>query len=543
MLNDRAFDAIVVGSGAAGSWAAKELTEHGLSVLVLEAGPGLTSVPDGSPPPSRSRLATRLVHGIARQPIQMRCPAYDARTRRFFVDDRDNPYTTPADKPFNWFRGRQVGGRLRTWARVVMRMSDLEFKGAREGGGGVDWPLAYADLAPYYDKVESFLGVLGSADGIASVPDGIYRGRFEMTAEEIAFKDAVERAFPLRRVITARVAMHDGGPVPAALRAAQRTGRLVLRSDAVAGRIVVDPATGAAAGVELVDRTTRARHEVRSKVVVLCASTIESVRILLNSACPRHPGGIGNSSGRLGRGLMDHVLVGIGGPSPPSPDRGGDSHADDPDDSSGVTGFYIPQAWQTADGSRPPFRRGYAIQGGIGRGPNWYLMAHGEMLPRAENRVTVNPGRRDAWGIPAAHIEIDWSANEIAMIEHASRALRQVADAAGLTVRMPPSGRLLDMIAFHAFRRRLQAPSGAFFPGSAIHELGGASMGETPTGSVVDRWGACWDAPNLFVTDGACFPAGCSQNITLTIMALTARACGRIVSELSRFQGPEAPGS
>ncbi len=227
----------------------------------------------------------------------MRCPAYDARTRRFFVDDRDNPYTTPPDKPFNWFRGRQVGGRLRTWARVVMRVSDLEFKGARDGGGGVDWPLSYADLAPFYDKVEAFLGVLGSADGIASVPDGIFRGRFELTPEEAAFKAAVEARFPFRRVIAARIAMHDEGRLPSTLQAAENTGRLVLRSDAVVSRLRIDAATGAATGVEFVDRTTKTRHEVRAKVVVLCASTIESVRILLNSVCPRHPAGIGNSSG------------------------------------------------------------------------------------------------------------------------------------------------------------------------------------------------------------------------------------------------------
>jgi choline dehydrogenase-like flavoprotein len=460
----------------------------------------------------------------------MRCPAYDARTRRFFVDDRENPYTTPPDKPFNWFRGRQVGGRLNTWARVVVRMSDLEFKGARDGGGGVDWPIGYADLAPCYERVEAFLGVLGSADGIASVPDGVFRGPFEMTAAERAFKQAVETAFPARRVIAARVAIDDEGPVPAPLRAAERTGRLVMRNDAVVSRIVVDEETGRATGVEFVDRIGKTRREVRARAVVLCASTLESVRILLNSAGTRHPNGIGNSSGRLGRGVMDHVLLGIGGPSAGSA-RGDSLPGGDTARSGGSTGFYIPQV-SRAGGQGRQFKRGYAMQGGIGRGPSWYLMAHGEMLPRDENRVTLSPNRRDAWGIPAAHIEVAWSDNEMKMIEDASLTLRQVAAAAGLTVRVPPSGGLLDGLAFRAFKRRLQAPSGAFLPGSAIHELGGAAMGDSPATSVVDSWGRCWDAPNVFVTDGACFPAGCSQNVTLTIMALTVRACGRLVSEL-----------
>jgi choline dehydrogenase-like flavoprotein len=525
------FDAIVVGSGAAGGWAAKELAESGLRVLVLEAGPSIrTEIAAPRPEPTEGGFATRFLHGLARQPIQMRCPAYNAGTRRYFVDDVDHPYTTPAGQPYNWFRGRQVGGRMRTWGRVVVRMSDLEFKAASRDGQGTDWPLRYADLSPCYDKVEAFLGVRGCTDAIGTVPDGVFRDRAHMTPAELAFKSAVEASYPERRVIAARVADHDPSSLGATLRAARATGRMTLQSDAIVRNIVVDPSSGRATGVSYVDRTSRTERVARAKSVVLCAGTIESVRILLNSACSRHPGGLGNSSGRLGTGFTDHLLVGVGGPL-----RGTGATIDPaqaaPGDIGNATGFYIPR-FRNVERPHGAFRRGYAIQGGIGRGRAWYMMAHGEMMSRERNRIGIDPGRRDAWGIPVARIDCTWSDNDLAMIDDASRALRQMAEVAGLTIRMPPSGSRLEGWAYRAWRRKVVSASGAFLPGSAIHELGGAAMGRDCATSVVDAWGRCWDARNVFVTDGACFASGCSQNVTLTIMALTVRACDRLASEL-----------
>jgi len=530
VTGQQTFDAIVVGSGAAGGWAAKELTEQGLTVLLLEAGRTITPEVD-FPVPARAerRLMSRIIGGLAGQQIQMRCPAFNGRTRWFFVNDRANPYTTPAGQPFNWFRGRQVGGRLHTWARLAVRISDREFKGASHDGAGVDWPLAYADLAPYYDAVETFLGVYGSADGIPSVPDGRYVGPFAMSRQELDFKRAVESAFPDRRVIGARVVTHDLGRVPRTVRAAQDTGRLTLRSDAVVHRIAVESATGRATGVSFVDRNTRTRAEARANVVVLCASTIETLRILFNSACPQHPAGLGNSSGLLGHYVMDHVLVGIGGPVPHYEPQCAE-RAVDPYDFGRASGFYIPRFRNTAQ-PHPDFRRGYAVQGGIGRSPYWYFMAHGEMLPRLENRVCIDTCVTDAWSIPVARISCRQSSNETAMIADALRTMREMADVAGLRIRIPPSGKLMEAAAIRAWRGRLFSRSGAFLPGSAIHEMGGARMGDDPRTSVLNRFGQCWDARNVFVTDGACFPSGCSQNITLTIMALTARTCDYLVQE------------
>ena len=483
------YDAVVVGAGAAGGWAAKELCERGLSVLLLDAGPQLDAERD-FPVPARpeQRLVSRL-GGLRRQPVQMRCAAYSGRTRRFFVDDRESPYTSPAGRPFNWFRGRQVGGRLHVWGRVVPRLSDRELE---------PWPLSYLELAPWYDRVEAFLGV----DDVA------------LNGAEERFKAAVEEASPERRVLRPRVVRHDRERQPATIRAAERTGRLTLRPDTVVRTVELDPRTGKATGVSYVDRERRTAGEARGRVVVLCASTIETLRILLNS-------GFGNSSGLLGQGLMDHVLTGLGGPLDDAASE--PAAAADPYDFGLATGFQL-----------PGFDGGWALQGAIGRGvPTWYFLAHGEMLARPENRVTLAARKTDAWGVPAAHVSCSPGPEEIAMAADQRQTMRALAATAGLEVRMLPSGRRLEALAFRLWKRRLLAPHGAFLPGTAAHEIGGAPLGNDSRTSVLNSFGQCWDAENVFVTDGAAFPAGCWQNVTLTIMALTARASDYIARELA----------
>ncbi len=304
------------------------------------------------------------------------------------------------------------------------------------------------------------------------------------------------------------VARRDGPAVPATIRAAQATGRLTLRPDAVVRRVNVDERSGRAVGVAFVDRERREPAEAAAGVVILCASAFETLRIMLASRSRAHPAGLGNSSGLLGTGVMDHVVTGLGGPHPE-----GSHEPPEPYSSAGATGLFAPFE-----------ERGFGIQGGIGRGPSWYMLAHGEMQPRRENRVTLDPERTDEWGVPIARIACAHSEADTALAARQREAMAELAGAGGLTVRTPPSGRRLDALAFRLLRRRLLTPAGAFVPGTAIHEVGGAPIGTDPADSVLDTWGRCWDAENVFVGDGAAFPSNCWRNTTLTIVALAIRA-------------------
>src|SRR5947209_11405407 len=471
-------DAVVVGSGAAGGWAAKALCERGANVLLLDAGRAIDPRRDYPlPAPPERPLATRLAAALRGQRRQLPCAQFNARSRRFFVNDRENPYTTPAGSPFNWFRGQQLGGRLHVWSRVALRLTDRELE---------EWPLAYDDLAPYYDEVEAFMGV-------RSVRLTPAEERFRAAVAGSASVDAVRRA------------AHDLHRIPATIRAADATGRLTLRTGAVVRRL----RAGRPVTVEFVDRRTRVAEEARARVVVLCASTIETLRILLGS-------GIGGGSGRLGCFVMDHVMSGLGGPLA---DADGVDAPADPYDFGSATGFVV-------------HRDGFAIQGGIGRsGSSWYMMAHGRMGARRENRVTLDRAT-DAWGVPIAHIACAHSPADAALASEQLEAMHELAATAALTAATPPSGRRLDALVFKLARRRLLSPSGAFLPGSAAHEIGGAAIGRDPRSSVADPWGRVWDADNIVVADGAMFPTGCSQNVGLTIAALGLRAARPVAEEL-----------
>ena len=281
------YDVVVVGSGAAGGWAAKELTERGCRTVLLEAGPRLDPVKDFPEPPgesgSRVQLAARARATFAGQAIQARCMSFSPLTQHLFVNDRRNPYRTTGGR-FNWFRGRQVGGRLHLWGRNALRISDLDLHAADIDGYGERWPISYADLEPWYDRVETFLGVHGSPAGIPNLPDGKYDRPHTTTRAEAAVLDGLGRKWTGRPATTSRIVKHNPGRVPLPIVAAEATGRLELRSGAAVSRIAIDPQSGTARGVVYVDDQRR-EHEVRARVVILCASTIESVRILLNSAC------------------------------------------------------------------------------------------------------------------------------------------------------------------------------------------------------------------------------------------------------------------
>lgn len=558
----KVYDAIVVGSGATGGWAAKVLTEKGMTVLVLEAGRNLDPAKDFREHTFPYELK---YHGLAsekqfapRQPIQSRCYAANEYGHHLFVDDIDNPYTTPEDKPFWWIRGRHVGGRSVTWGRQSYRLSNFDFKAAERDGYGEPWPISYEDLEPYYNQVEEFVGISGSYENLPQLPDSKFLPPMAMTCGERMLKKAVEGKFDGRNVIIGRAAIltkpHQGRAAchycghcdrgcatrsyfsspGSTLPAAAATGRMTLRPNSVVREILVDPGTGKAKGVRVINQLTKRDSEEYARVVVLCASSLESTRILLNSKSRQYPTGLGNSSGALGHYLMDHMFeLSVGGVVPTL--KGTEYDFSD----GRANGIYVPRFRNIKD-KHPNFIRGYGMQGGSQRGytfshakqtpgfgaefkklvrenPNevsFWLGAWCEMLPRFENRVYIDPVKVDAWGIPALRVECAHGDNERAMARDVIESIQEMVDAAGFQT---------------MFVNATPAP-----PGFCIHEVGTARMGADPKTSILNKWNQTWDVSNVFVTDGAAFASIGCQNPTLTMMAITARACDYIAEEHKR---------
>jgi choline dehydrogenase-like flavoprotein len=547
------FDAIVVGSGMTGGWAAKELTELGLRTLVLEAGRPITPERDyveHKPPwevPFRGLGDRRTI--ASRQPTQSHSASFDELSHAFWTDDVDNPYSTPSDRPFYWFRARQVGGKSLIWGRQVYRWSDLDFEANLRDGIAVDWPIRYADVAPWYDHVERFIGVSGQAEGLAQLPDGQFLPPMALNCAEQHVRERMQAAFGRTRVLTigrvanltvphhGRAPCHYCGPchrgcitrsyfssVNATLPAARATGRLTLRPFSIVRSLVRARGSSRVTGVRMIDAKTRTEREYTARVVFLCASALESARILLNS-------GLANSSGQVGRNIMDHIKWGGA--------RGElDGWTDRRTIGERPNGIYVPRFRNVAS-RHPDFIRGYGFQGGAGR-PGWQaalrapgigaalkerltqlgpwtmsFAGFGEMLPREENRATLHPTLVDAWGIPSLHIECRWSENELAIHRDMNVAAAELLEVAGARNIQPST-------------------SGPSTPGGTNHEMGTARMGRDQKTSVLNGWNQAWDVPNLFVTDGAAMTSSSCQNPSLTYMALTARACHYAVDQLKR---------
>lgn len=554
----KTYDALIVGSGASGGWVAKELCEAGLEVLLLEAGPPRIPTRDFTehvwPYQLKYRGFSNQAALLEKQPIQRLCYACDEHSHQFFVDDHENPYTFPDDKPFMWIRGRQVGGKTFCWARESYRFSDYEFKAASRDGYGEDWPFSYKELEPYYDLVESFIGVSGSREGLEQFPDGKFLPPMNLSCGGRLAKEVIEKKFGWR-VMPDRVANltveHNGRPAchycgtcergchtasyfnspSVTLPAAARTGRFTLVSDAVVSHVTTN-AEGQATGVAYIDRSSHAAHEARARIVVLAASALESTRILLNSRAPRHPNGLGNSSGALGHYLMDHfTLEGGGGflPALKSSQREPEGRP---------CGFLIPKFVNVGKNVNKNFLRGYRMDGdgsqslyehafsipGFGAEirrkvkqeiPVYFgMMVQGDCLPRFDNYVELDPAKKDAWGIPALRIHASYGENDHAMAKAMRQDLKEILDAMKVESPRPPR-------------------EGLSLFGKNIHECGTARMGSNPKTSVLNAFNQMHDVKNVFVTDGACFTAEGPYEPTLTIMAISARAA-HYIAESSR---------
>ncbi|HEV2352552.1 MAG TPA: GMC family oxidoreductase [Terriglobia bacterium] len=560
MAGNKVYDAIVVGSGASGGWVAKELTESGLQVLMLEAGPPRVPTRDFTehvwPYQVKYRGFRNQRTLMETQPVQRLCYACDEYSHQFFVNDHEHPYTTPPGKPFLWIRGRQVGGKTFCWARESYRYSDYEFKAARRDGYGEDWPFSYKDLEPYYDKVEDFIGVSGSKEGLQQMPDGKFLPPMNLSCGSRFAKKIIEEKFGWR-VMPDRVANltvpHRGRPAchycdqcqrgcftasyfnspSVTLPAAARTGRFTLVSDAVVSHVVMDPQEARARGVHYVDRVTRDPHEVKGKVVIVAAAALESTRILLHSRSPRFPNGVGNSDGVLGHYLMDHFTIEGGGGVMPSLKSSAREPTGNP------AGLLIAKYANTGTNRNNNFLRGYRFDGdasqslygqahGIpGFGKGWRekvrsdvpyycnFEAQGECLPRYDNFVELDPEVKDAWGIPALRINASYGGNERAQAKAMRQDVMDILEALKLQNPRLPGGQL------------------SIF-GKNIHECGTARMGTDPGKSVLNAYNRVHDVKNVFVTDGAAFTTQGCYEPTLTIMAVSCRAADYIANEFRR---------
>jgi choline dehydrogenase-like flavoprotein len=559
-LNNKAraehtYDAIVVGSGITGGYAAMELTKKGLRTLVLERGPMVRHIadyPTASTPPwgaeyPRGQLPPQVLDAV--YPMQKRTGyAVTEYSKHFFVKDHEDPYTET--QRFDWIRGYHVGGRSLTWGRQTYRHSDLDFEANAKQGIGTDWPIRYADLAPWYDRVETFIGVSGQAEGLPQLPDGNFQPPMEMNCVERAFKAKSEARYPERRVTMGRAA-HLTAPTAeqtalgrgkcqnrnlcvrgcpfgayfssnsATLVAAERTGNLTIRPNSIVTALIEDPKVKRADGVRVLDAETGEEIEFHAKVIFLCASSIASAWILLNSASRRHPNGFGNESDQVGRNIMDHHLgVGAGAQVEGFEDMYYSGRR--------PNGIYVPRFRNLGDTAtaRKDYIRGFGYQGGAARagwdrgmdgvgaarktalsqpGP-WgiRLGGFGEILPYADNRMTLNKDVKDKHGLPSVDFNVSIRENEKAMRKDMMAAAAEMLEAAG-------------------FKNVTQA-DGDYGPGLGIHEMGTARMGRDPKTSVLNAYNQMWEAKNVFITDGSAMASAACVNPSLTYMALTARA-------------------
>jgi choline dehydrogenase-like flavoprotein len=549
--SNNTYDAIVVGSGITGGWAAKELCEKGLKVLMLERGRNVVH-PDY---PTATKVPWEFAHRLNLSEedrrmhyVQSRHYSFREDNKQFYINDVENPYEEI--KRFDWIRGDIVGGRSLLWARACYRWSDLDFEANLKEGVGIDWPIRYKDIAPWYDYVESFIGVSGQKEGIPQLPDGKFQPPFEMNCVEKVFKQKVESKFPERKVIMGRTAnltrpvqgrgqcqardlCHRGCPFGAyfstnasTIPAAYATGKLTVRPHSLVNRVIYDEQKQRATGVEIIDTETLRVETFYARVIFLNAATVATAFILLNSTSSRFPNGMGNRSDQVGRNLMDHHK-GL------SINADVDGFEDSYYYGRRPTGIFMPR-FRNVSEKRPDYVRGYFFGAGAGRsakhetslgaefkdslcepgGWKMNMWSFGECLPYSDNRVTLNHNKKDQWGRPMIAVNCEFRENEKAMHQDMAATAKEIMEAAGF--------------------KNVSVTGSMSFPGNANHEMGVARMGRDPKNSVLNPFNQLHEVPNVFVTDGSCMVSSSCVNPSLTYMALTARACDYAVKELKK---------
>ncbi|NNE76121.1 MAG: GMC family oxidoreductase [Pricia sp.] len=553
MNQEEGYDAIVVGTGISGGWAAKELCENGLKTLVLERGRMVKHIED-YPTMNDDPWDYPLKGQLSRQDkkkyhIQRRLNwAPDDTNKHFFVNDLEHPYVET--KRFDWIRGYQVGGRSLTWGRQSYRWSDIDFEANKKEGISIDWPVRYKDISSWYDKVEEFIGVSGQNLGLEHLPDGKFQPAMQLNCVETDFQKAVSEKFDDGRLITIGRTAHITDPKAtfegrgtcqnrdrcwrgcpfggyfssnsSTLPAAERTGKMTLRPNAIVHEVIYDDTTKKATGVKVIDAETNEKMEFKAKVIFLCASAMASVGILLQSKSERFPNGLGNDSDALGRGIMDHHYK-LGATAKV------DGYLDKYYKGRRANGFYIPRFVNLdAKTERKDYLRGFGFQGTASRGDwsesiaemgygkefkerilkpgEWQIgtTGFGEFLPYDDNRVTLSSTKKDQWGLPQLDFDVEFKENEYNMREDIKKEMVAMFKAAGY--------------------RDVQAYDETTGPGLGIHEMGGARMGHSSKTSILNKNNQLHTVPNVYVTDGAFMTSSNCVNPSLTYMAFTARA-------------------
>lgn len=556
-MEDSTYDAIVVGSGISGGWAAKELCEKGLKVLMLERGGPYDHIKDYKTaqknPWEFEHRGSTTAEQKKKYPVIHRGWAANEAVMDGWANEQDCPYTET--KPFTWWRSYRMGGRSILWGRQSYRWSQLDFEGNEKDGIATPWPIGYADLAPWYDHVEKFAGISGSIENIAHLPDGHFLPPMELNCVEKDMAQRIKKEYHEKRhLIIGRVAnltaaipgrtkcefrnrCWEGCPFggyfstqSSTLPAAMKTGNLTVRPYSLVKQVLYDKNSKKATGVEILDTGTNQTYEFKSKIIFLCASTLNTAWVLFNSATDVWPGGLGSSSGELGHNVMDHHYnVGASGSVEGFEDQYVFGRR--------ANGFYIPR-FVNLGGDKRDYLRGFGYQGGASREGwgreiaelniggdfkdalaepgKWTIGAtgFGEILPYHENKVSLDKNKKDKWGLPVLAMDAELKENEFKMRKDMKEEMRAMFDAAGI--------------------KNINTWDNGHALGHGIHEMGTARMGRDPKTSVLNKWNQIWDCMNVFVTDGACMTSSACQNPSLTYMALTARAVDYAVSELKK---------
>lgn len=547
-LKSQNYEAIVIGSGATGGLAALTLAEQGLRVLVIEAGPRLSATQAlGSEPCNSLRRLQALSNGKHFHQVQH--PGYWKSNPLLYSDERENPYTYPKDAPFYWTQGRQVGGRSLTWGGITLRLSDDEFNSSFQNNRFAEWPLDHSDLDLHYSSIERRLLIHGNCDQLLQLPDGYYQDPLPFTPSENSFSDIIQKGLDYPIIHSRGFGPHnpenDGewplfSSLGSTMAMAISTGLVEILSEHMAENLVMNPSCKYSSGVVVVDQSNGCRHQLKADLIVLCASTIQSLRFLLNSESTNHSEGFVDPSGMLGLHLMDHVST-CRFFTIPRENLPADQSTISTYQLSGAGSFLIPFGQHLDRSESVNFQGGYGLWGGIERfePPGFlkrhretvtgFLVGHGEVLSDHRNAVTLSE-KTDQWGVHVPHISCEWRDNELAMVKHMQSQIEKIVSCAGGAIRPFHELLRLPFVGFllkGAVGLRDAPPP----PGYYVHEVGGAPMGVKESNSVVNNWNQLWRCRNVLVVDGACWPTSGWQSPTLTMMAITRRACLHAVTQ------------